>query len=147
MRRKRSPSNATGYRFLDQDPVVDLCRFAMDRAGFRFSQIIQEANHSIAEGTVRNIAYGKTRRPMHNTVRTIIEACGGREVFVFPGPDGHDMQLAGNYDAKSAKDAIRMRNGHGWRSVEPIHPKIMRQKQAAMHHKPTGPKTKLIAHQ
>lgn len=106
----------TGYRFLEQDPIVDLCRTVMEMSGFRVRQILDEANNSISDTTVRNLAYGKTRRPTHNTVRTVIEACGGKEVFILP--DGH--RLAADYAATSRKDAIRMANGQGWRTVEPI---------------------------
>lgn len=115
---KSRPRKVTGYRFLEQDPIVDLCRTVIDMSGFRLRQIHDEANHSIAESTIRNLAYGTTRRPTHNTVRTVIEACGGKEVFILP--DGH--RLAANYEATSRKDLVRMANGHGWRAVEPIHP-------------------------
>lgn len=123
----------TGYRFLDRDPIVDLCMYAIDQSGFRISQIAGEANHGVAESTIRNVAYGKTRRPTHNTVRTIIEACGGQEVFIFPGATkGHDVRARVDYDAKARKEAIQLANGRGWHGIDPIHPRRLQAKLKAL---------------
>lgn len=112
-------ARANGYRFLEQDPIVDLCRYMIDMTNFKPSQIVAEANHGIVEQTVRNIIFGKTRRPTHNTIRCIIEGCGGQEVVLLP--DGKRLRV--NYEATTRRDCLKMANGHGWRGVEPIHPR------------------------
>ncbi len=124
-RNSQSMAKVTGYRFLDRDPIVDLCLYAMDKSGFRITEIAEEANYSVAPSTIRNLAYGKTRRPTHNTVRCIIEGCGGQEVFVFP--EGHRFRV--DYESKSLNDALKAANGKGWHGIEPIHPQMMRKKQ------------------
>lgn len=112
----------TGYRFFDHDPIVDAARTMMDAAGFSFSQMADDANGGVVESTIRNLAYGNTRFPRFNTIRVITEICRGR--LVIEMNDGHRLRV--DYDDDGNRAKLMMANGSGWRAIDPVKPKEMR---------------------
>lgn len=86
-----------GYRFLAQDPALDLFREAKRRSGKSFEEISEASG--VTSGTLRKWEYGDVRKPQHITLRFAMEACGFEEVFV----NAAGERLSANYEKPRRK--------------------------------------------
>jgi DNA-binding phage protein len=66
------------YRFVDKDPVIDMCRIMLQDLGLFSKKNMAKvaALASLHGNTLHNMFFGDTRRPQHATVMALITACG-----------------------------------------------------------------------
>lgn len=62
------------YRWTDKDPIIDICRTAIQQSGMSLLEISNKSG--VTTGTLHRWLYGETRRPLHSTVRVVLRVCG-----------------------------------------------------------------------
>lgn len=62
------------YRFIDKDPIIDICRTARQDSGMSAMDI--ERASGLRAGTQKNWFEGGTRRPQYASVAAFLGACG-----------------------------------------------------------------------
>jgi|SRR5215471_13713452 len=73
-----------GYRWKDQDPVLQLMNRVVTDSGWSLMTIQDKSG--VAAGTIRNWQLGKVSRPQNWTVEQVLKALGySRKIY---GPDG-----------------------------------------------------------
>lgn len=66
--------SATGYRWRDKDPIIDLIHTLIDDSGEKVKSIAEKSG--VSPGTIHNWIGGKTKKPQAVTVKHVLHAIG-----------------------------------------------------------------------
>lgn len=70
----RSPKIYDSYNFIEKDPIIFEIERLIDESGVSFAHI--ERRSGVTPTTLRNWFQGKTKRPMHCTIRAVLRCIG-----------------------------------------------------------------------
>lgn len=70
----RSPKAYNSYNFIDKDPIIFEIERLIDETGTSFAHI--ERRSGVTPPTLKRWFSGKTKRPMHCTIRAVLRAIG-----------------------------------------------------------------------
>lgn len=68
-----------GYNWIDKDPDLEFALFAIEESGWTLEMIEAETEkngHKVSRYTLLGWFYGGTRKPMNNTISTVMAAIG-----------------------------------------------------------------------
>jgi len=71
--RNNGTQHVNDYRFIEKDPVLDICRTAVEESGLSYQEIADRSGVSI--GTLYSWFHRDTKRPQHLTVKFVLDAC------------------------------------------------------------------------
>lgn len=78
MAAKKKPHQVIGYRLYqfggDHDPVIDIIRTAMEDKAITLADLHKTSD--VSASTLTNWFSGKTKRPQHATIKTVVRALG-----------------------------------------------------------------------
>lgn len=70
----RDTLSATGYRWRDKDPIIDLIHTLIDDSKMSVQSIAEKSG--VSAGTIRNWIGGKTKKPQAVTAKHVLHAIG-----------------------------------------------------------------------